>query len=163
MTTYFPFTPNNRVAPHFSPAFDGQNYTVTALWNISAQRYYLNCIDIQNNLVFMLPMIESQSSFQIDSLEYDNVSGWVIIELDSPHNVPIGTVVVINIINCAPTTYNGSVYATALSATQIQYTLPQDLGTVTTLGQVDMLINIIKGYFTTSTLVFRNKMFEVNP
>jgi hypothetical protein len=162
MTTYFPFTPSNRVAPQFFPTFDGQNYTIIVMWNISAQRYYLNCTDIQNNLVFMLPIIESNPALQIASMEYDDVNHWVILETFLPHNVETADLIKINIINCIPKTYNGYVNATILDDTHIQYMISPNPGVATTMGQVDLSINIIKGYFD-STLVFRNKMFEVNP
>jgi hypothetical protein len=169
MTTYFPFRPSNRVAPQFSPIFDGQSYTIIVMWNISSQRYYLNCKDIQNNLIFMLPLIESPPALPIKSLVYSAPfdphgyqKSWVITKTVNPHNIEIADVLQINIINCVPAAYNGYVEAIVLSETEILYSMTTNPGIATTLGQIDMPINMINGYFD-STLVFRNKMFEVNP
>jgi hypothetical protein len=162
MTTFFQFTPNNRQAPSFSATFDGSQYIVTVLWNISAQRYYVNCKDTGGNLIFMLPLITNPESIQLASLIWDEQNTRVIATTVAPHNFPIGEVINANIINCVPIAYNGSGLMSVLSETQIIYPMTQNPGPATTLGAIDYLISMTRGYFA-STLIFRDDIFEVNP
>lgn len=162
MTTYYRFVPSNSRAPSFSPIFDGQAYTVTLLWNVSAQRYYVNCQSLLTGLVFMLPLIESIQPLEISGLEWDQINQRVVLETKIPHGLIIGKVLNINVINCIPTTYNGKGLGFALSPTQVAYPMITSPGQATIFGALDLFISMTKGYFL-STFVFRNQTFEVTP
>ena len=162
MTTYFQFVPSNSKAPTFMPTFDGQAYSITIMWNISSQRYFLNCKSIGGTLIFMIPLVESLPSMEISALEWNQNSQAVVLETAEPHGLRIGEMVDINVINCIPATYNGEGLGAVLTKTKIAYRMALDPGQATTFGVLDILISLTKGYFT-STLVYRNKAFEVNP
>lgn len=162
MTTYFQFLPSNRKAQSFAPTFDGNIYNVTVYWNISAQRYYVNCKDLSGNLIFMVPLVGNSNPFQILSMIYDPLNQRVIAEVDEQYYLRIGRVLQANVINCVPNEYNGSGFLYVLSHNQIYYPLATDPGPATVLGVIDYLISMTKGYFQ-STMIFRNGYFEVNP
>jgi hypothetical protein len=162
MTTYFQFLPSNRKAQSFAPTFDGNIYNVTVYWNISAQRYYVNCKDLSGNLIFMVPLVGNSNPFQILSMIYDPLNQRVIAEVDEQYYLRIGRVLQANVINCVPNQYNGSGFLYVLSHNQIYYPLATDPGPATVLGVIDYLISMTKGYFQ-STMIFRNGYFEVNP
>jgi hypothetical protein len=144
------------------PTLDGQQYNIQVIWNISAQRFYLNCQSIFGTLIFMVPLVINPDPIEIASLTYDNFNQRVVVKTVAPHNFPIGEVINASIINCVPTTYNGSGLLFVLSETEIVVPMSQDPGQATILGAVDYLISMTKGYFI-STLIFRNGNFEVNP
>jgi hypothetical protein len=162
MTTYFQFNTSNRRAPSFSPIFDGAVYRITVLWNISAQRYYVNCQDLFGNLIFMVPLVGNPDPFEIASLDYDDQNKRVIITTVKPHNAPVGQVIDLNVIGCIPIAYNGVGLLFVLNEMQMVCPMIQNPGPATTLGVVDYLISMTKGYFI-STMIFRNDNFEVNP
>jgi hypothetical protein len=162
MTTYFQFLPSNRKAQSFAPTFDGNIYNVTVYWNISAQRYYVNCKDLNGNLIFMVPLVGNPNPFQVLSMIYDPLNQRVIAEVDEQYYLRIGRVLQANVINCVPNEYNGSGFLYVLSHNQIYYPLAIDPGPATVLGVIDYLISMTKGYFQ-STMIFRNGYFEVNP
>jgi hypothetical protein len=162
MTTYFQFLPSNRKAQSFMPTFDGTLYNVTVVWNISAQRYYINCKDISGNLIFMVPLIENMNPFPILDMSYDLQNHRVLAEIGSQYTFKAGRVLYASVINCVPTEYNGTGFIYILSKNQIVYPLPVDPGPNTVLGVVEYYMSITKGYFQ-STMIFRNGYFEVNP
>jgi hypothetical protein len=162
MTTYFQFLPNNRKAQSFSPTFDGSIYNVTILWNISAQRYYVNCKDLSGNLIFMVPLVGNMNPFQILAMSYDALNQRVIAQVNTQYYLRVGRVFNANVIGCVPSEYNGSGFLYVLSPNRIYYPLANDPGPATVLGVIDYLISMTKGYFQ-STMIYRNGYFEVNP
>jgi hypothetical protein len=162
MTTFYPFIPSNIRAPSFMATFDGQIYTVTLLWNISGQRYYVNCQSVSGTLVFMVPLVESIPSKKIESLSWDEFNGVVIVTLDEPHGFPIGEIVNVTIVQAIPNTYNGSGLAMIINDTAFTYPMAQDPGYMQQGGAADFVISMTKAYFN-STLVFRNMQFEISP
>jgi hypothetical protein len=162
MTTYFQFNTSNRQAPSFMPTFDGLTYKITILWNISAQRYYVNCQDLFGNLIFMVPLVGNPDPFEIESLEYDSQNKRVIITTVEPHNAPVGQVINLNILGCIPTAYNGTGLLFIMNEHQVACPMLQDPGPATSLGVLDYLISMDKSYFL-STLIFRYNNFEVTP
>ena len=163
MTTYYSFTPSNDRPPYFMPTFDGNSYTIKILWNVSAKRYYIYCTStINNNLIFMVPLIESSPSIVIKSLEWDQYNDRIVLETQVPHGFIVGSVVDLVISGCAPDDYNGTGLCTILSPTQIFYPLSAKPDDPDMYGVVSKIISLTKGYFL-STLVYRNGVFEVNP
>jgi hypothetical protein len=162
MTTFYHLVPSNRQAPTFTALFDGAQYIITVLWNISSQRFYVNCKDISGNLIFMVPLVINPESMQLASLSYDEQNMRVVATTVAPHNFPIGEVINASIINCVPSQYNGSGLLSVLSKTEIIYSMKQNPGPATTLGAIDYLISLTKGYFR-STMIYRDGNFEINP
>jgi hypothetical protein len=162
MTTYFQFLSSNRRAQSFAPTFDGNIYNVTVYWNISAQRYYVNCKDLSGNLIFMVPLVGNMNPFQIISMSYDAQNQRVLAQIETQYYMRVGRVIQANVIGCVPNQYNGSGFLYILSHNQIYYPLSTDPGPATVLGVIDYLISMTKGYFQ-STMIFRNGYFEVNP
>ncbi len=64
MTT-FPFTPQANANFNFQPTFDGQQYTVTCTWNLFGQRYYVNILTLNGQLIVSTPLIGSPDNFNI--------------------------------------------------------------------------------------------------
>jgi hypothetical protein len=162
MTTFYPFMPSNVKAPSFMPTFDGQPYTVTILWNVSAQRFYVNCKDYNNQLVFMRPLIESPLGAEIESLIWDLENEVVIATTVAPHRFAPGEIVNISIIQAIPNTYNGNGMATVVNENTLTYPMKQNPGDIQQAGVIQYLVSLTKGYFN-STLVYRNRQFEVTP
>jgi hypothetical protein len=162
MTAYYPFVPSNVKAPSFTPILDGVNYTITILWNISAQRYYVKCTSANNNLIFMVPLVDTLIGTEIQSLVWDENNKVVIAKLVVPHNFPVGEIVNVSIIQAIPRTYNGNGMALITGTNTFAYPMDQNPGAMYQAGVVQYLISMTKSYFK-STLVFRNRQFEVSP
>jgi hypothetical protein len=163
MTSYYPFVRSNSRAPSFLATFDGSGYTITILWNVSAQRYYVNCTDTNNVLVFMVPLVETLIGFPIETLYWDIDNEVVIATLVAPqYDFKPGEIVNISIIQAVPTGYNGNGMATFINETTFTYPMKVNPGPMHQAGVVQYLISLTKGYFN-STLVFRNMQFEVTP
>lgn len=144
------------------PTFDGNQYTITIIWNISAKRYYAMCNDTSGNLIFFVPIVTSLTATSLLDVEYDEQNSRVVATVDGYIPFPVGSVFNANIINNEPTGYNGFGLASVLSPTEFIYNLSPNPGLCTTLGAVQILISETQGYFN-STLVYRNGQFEVNP
>jgi hypothetical protein len=162
MTSYYPLVLSNSKVPSFMPLFDGNPYTITVLWNVSGQRYYIKCMNTSNTLVFMVPLINSPSGMEIESLVWDENNEVIIATLVAPHELPIGEVFNVSIIQAVPNGYNGNGMALITSDTTFTYPMKQNPGYVQQAGVAQFLISMTKGYFN-STLVFRNMQFEVTP
>jgi hypothetical protein len=162
MTIYYQFIPSKSNAPSFMPTFDGQQYNVSIVWNISAQRFYVKCMTLQGALVFLVPLVNSNPPIEITSFVWDEFNARVVATTAKSHGMPIGQVININIINTVPSAFNGSGLGFVLSDNQIVYPMQQNPGQATMLGVLDMFISMTKAYFQ-STLVFRNMVFEVTP
>jgi hypothetical protein len=162
MTTYYDFIPNRKTAPSFMPTFDGNTYTVTIIWNISAKRYYVMCKTTDGNLVFFVPLVQTMVSYEITNLVYDEQNSRVVATIADPFQLKIGQVFNANIINTAPIGYSGFGLASVLSDNEFIYNIPQNPGLPTVYGAVEILISITQAYFQ-STMIFRNGRFEVNP
>jgi hypothetical protein len=162
MTTYYQFVPNFKRAPSFMPTFDGTQYNINILWNISAKRFYVNCRASDGTLVFMIPLITNPDPIELISLTYDEQNSRVVVETVIPHRLTVGMVINASIAGCIPIEYNGNGFMSVLSDTEIVYSMSQNPGQINVLGTFDYLISMTKGYFI-STLIFRNEKFEVNP
>lgn len=161
MTTYYPFAPSQTSSINFQPTLDGNVYVVTVTWNLFGQRYYVNVTELNGTPVVTRARTASPPSLALASLTWAN--GTVTAVTQSPHGYAIGSMVAIDVVNCAPSAYNGSVEAFVIDATTLAYPLTANPGAATALGAVDWTVNLVDGYFTTSTMVFRNSQFEVAP
>jgi hypothetical protein len=162
MTSFYRFISSKTQVPSFIPTFDGNQYTVTIVWNVSSQRYYVNCTDLTGNLIFFVPLISSESNLLISSLEWDINNNIIVATTEIPHNFPIGQIVNVSIIGAVPVTFNGNGNVLITNESQFTYTYPTDPGEYTYGASVGFLISMTKGYFN-STLIYRNGSFEVTP
>jgi len=76
----------------------------------------------------------------------------------------VGTSQLLTLTGCAPDAYNGT-YECLIGQDWASYPASADPGTVTAVGQVGPVLNILSGYFTTSTMVFLSdsQQFVVTP
>ncbi|MDP9651708.1 hypothetical protein [Paraburkholderia caledonica] len=68
MTTLVPLTINTTISPPFSALFtlDGEVYSGSALWNITAQRFYFQLQDQGGNVVWNGALVGSPTGFDIE-------------------------------------------------------------------------------------------------
>ena len=59
MATIVNFTPNAYANFQFQPVLDGTSYTAVIVWNMYAQRYYMNLFTLTNQRVLTIPLIAS--------------------------------------------------------------------------------------------------------
>jgi hypothetical protein len=146
------------------PTLDGSQYNVTILWNVSSRRSYVQCQDLSGNLIFFVPLVETPPANSLTDLTYDSQNTRVVGTTSSIINAPVGQSIDMSIIFTTPFGYNGSGIGFVLNENQFTYPLSMGNypGVVTTLGALDIIISLTKGYFN-STLVYRDRVFEVNP
>jgi hypothetical protein len=67
MSTLIPFTPNNNSTPPFSAqvTLDSTNYTLSAFWNITGQRWYASLTDQSSNVVWTGALVGSPLTYDI--------------------------------------------------------------------------------------------------
>ena len=159
MTTYVDFQPSQTTPFQFQATLDGEHYVVTVPWNIMGERYYVSVSDLNNNVIVYRSVASSTAVSQA-ALSWAN--GTATASLSSPHNVPLGSVARITVANTG-SAYDGTYLALAVDATDFTYPLPSNPGPAS--GGVSQDVNLVGGYFTTSSLVFRDntQQFEVSP
>lgn len=162
MTTLYTFQPSPAVAPTFQPTLDGVQYTVTVLWSLFGQRYYVRCTTLTGQLVFMLPLIGSATGVAVETVAWE--PNTVTVTMAAPHNYPIGALVNLTFDGFTPSTFNGTFSCLITSPTQFTYTQSANPGALAATGLVEYNISLAAGYFN-STLVYReaNQQFEVSP
>lgn len=163
MTTYYPFTSSSQTPFQFSPTLDGNTYSVNVTWSLFGARWYVNIYDLAKNLIVSLPMIGSPSAYNLSELSWSN--GIVTAVTTIPHGYLVNTTTELVISGASPDAYNGTVSAFIIDQNTFQYALAQAPDTATVFGSVVCNINLVAGYFETSTLVFRAaaNQFEVTP
>jgi len=161
MATLFPFTQSQTTNFTFQPVLDGNVYQASVNWNVAGQRNYLMLSALDGTPVVTLPVIESPVALPLASITW--VNGRVSAVTQQPHGYKIGLTVAITIENCQPDGYNGAVLAYVRDPSTLVYPLVQNPGAATLVGVADWFVNLVKGYFVTSVLVFRNGQFEVSP
>lgn len=165
MTTYFNFSPSP-VAPYqFAPTFDGQQYNVIVTWNVYGQRWYINVYDLSNNLIVSLPMTGSPTGIAIQSLAWDVTTTTATVETVSPHGYKIGATIALTLSGNVPTGFNGTFRCLIVDPVTFTFPLANDPGQAVSCGAASYNVNLVAGYFVTSSLVFRQKsaQFEVTP
>jgi hypothetical protein len=65
MTAYYKFLPSPNAPFIFTTTFDGAIYTVTVLWNLSGQRYYVQITDQNGALIVNIALIGSPNDYDI--------------------------------------------------------------------------------------------------
>ena len=162
MTTFVDFTPPPSAPFQFQATLDANIYNVIVTWNVFAQRWYINVYGLDGTLVVCKALIGSGSGLSIQSAQW--FSGGALLTLLTPHNYPLGGTVRLNVVGCAPDGYNGIFDCLACAPSQLSYPLPVYPGAATLFGSVNFDIDLVAGYFKTSSLVYReaNKQFEIS-
>ena len=175
MTTITSFSPSATANPpfQFQPTLDGEQYIVTATFNVFGNRWYINISDLSGNLILSRPMTGSPPKIQASLTWAD----WMATaSLTSAHNVPIGAVVSIDVTDTG-LTYDGTWRAWAVDPMTLAFTLQTDPGQYGITGNVAQDVNLIANTpssydssgnpatFFSSSLIFRfaQQQFEVNP
>lgn len=162
--TVINFTPARTNPPFtFTATLDGAQYNCVVTWLVFGQYWYITISDLSNNLILYRRLVGSECGFNIQSLSWSN--GYVDITTTAPHGYLRKSTIQLRVSGCTPDAFNGIVSAYVIDTVTLQYPLILNPGTPTALGLVNYDINIVGGYFQTSTLVFRpvNNQFEILP
>lgn len=170
MTTVIPFLPSNISAPQIAVTLDGNDYNMVVTWNVSGARYYINLYDLNGNWIVTCPIITSPPAEDVADFEFDALSRTVTVtKASNPQtNYPLyrraGTMIKYWLTNFQPTTFNGF-YPNCLTISPAQFTFlsPSDPGSPVVMGKVEQRLNIVAGIFQTSTMIYRNGAFEIDP
>lgn len=163
MTTFFDFAPTSVAPFQFQPTLDGTIYSAIVTWNLFGQRYYLNLYDLSGNLVVSLPVIGSPAGIAIEGASW--LRGEATLGLADPHGLRIGSTAVLTVSGMTPDAYNGTFEALVVSVNQVTYSLASDPGAPSVLGYAGKNVDLVAGYFSSSTLIYREgaNRFEVSP
>jgi hypothetical protein len=153
---------------------DGTSYNVTITWNVSAQRYYINVYTLDGTWIITTALVSTPPARDIASVVYDPFLSLATVTMVDPTLWPVplaheglvtppGTVIDYTLEGFTPDTYNGLVRALQINPTTFTFPLATDPGPVVVMGKVNRLINMIQSLFSTSSLVYRNAAFEINP
>jgi hypothetical protein len=165
MTTYVQFIPQPTQAFIFSAQLDGSPVTCQVPWSLFANRWYLSMTDTSGLLIVYRAMAASPDPIVIKSMTWDADDG-VFVETITPHMFDFMSTCELTIQGVTPTVLNGVWPCFITGPTTFSYQ-PAGLAIspIQSFGQVSYDINLAEGYFTTSTLVFRQstQAFEINP
>lgn len=150
--TFVDFAPSSTAAFSFQPVFASNSYIVSVPWNFFAERYYLSVSDSAGNLIFLIPLVESGPTFQVQFTWNDGVAS---VLYGMPHKVPVGQLVNITITGSG-TTFDGEVMALATDDMTMTYALSVQpvSSTVPASGVVDFALNLLAGYISDASLLF---------
>jgi hypothetical protein len=170
LTTIIPFAP--AIGPssppfQFQATLDGQIYTCTVTWNVFSQRWYLGVYSLSGVLVVLVPMVGSPNALPLASLTWQSWRGGLVQAVaEAPHWFRVGSVVVLTISSTVPTGFGGTGNRCVITGpSTFTYPLATDPGVESQPGFYSYDVNLVAGYFLTSTLVWRslNSQFEINP
>lgn len=163
MTTFLDFQPSTQQVSTFQVTLDEASYVLTLTWNLFGQRYYVNCSDLDGNLIFSLPLIGSPDGLIVQTLTWSN--GVATVTTQEPHGYRPGVSVELTMTGAAPDAYNGEFTLLVTGDNTLTYPVSSDPGQSTVPGVLQDNLNLGGGYFETSTLVFRtsSSQFEVTP
>jgi hypothetical protein len=173
MSTVIPFIPSNLFAPSFPVVLDGNDYTVTVTWNISAQRFYINIYALDGTWILTVPLFATPPSRMVADAVYDPLQRLMTITMLDSTQWPIpsvmgytakpGTIIEYTLEQFTPDAYNGKFRCIQVNDTTFTFFLAQDPGNLAIRGLVTRVLNMVAGVFVTSTLIYRNGAFEINP
>lgn len=167
MTTFINFAPSGTASPpfQFDATLDGQQYLVTTTWNLFGRRWYINVFAADGTLIATKALIASQTGLSIQSLTWDIVRQVVTVTTANPHGFKVGRTVELTIAGCVPIAYNGIFDCLATGPNSFTYPMASDPGAATVFGAATYSVNMVGGYFATSSIVFReaSSQFEIAP
>src|SRR5215467_3061904 len=172
MTTVIPFIPSNILTPSFPVILDGNNHNVVITWNVSALRYYVNVYRSDGTWIITIPLISSPPARNVSNVIYDPFLNSVVVTLVGPDWWPVpaygpvtppGLMVDYTLENFQPDTYNGRFRCMHIDPVTFTFPMTTNPGPLVVLGRVSRLLNMVASVMQTSTMVYRNGSFEINP
>jgi hypothetical protein len=166
VTTYTDFVPSNQAPFQFQPTLDGAVYTALITWNLARGGWYITLYDLNGTRILTLPLIGSPTAVLTSSITWDVTRQLVTVTSAVPHGLKTGTVAEMTVFGALPDVYNRTVDMYAVNAYDLTYPETTDPGSAaTSQGYLIHNINLVAGYFSISTLVYRadTKQFEVTP
>lgn len=164
MTTIVAFQPSQTAPFQFQAEFDGATYQVLVTWSLFGQRYYVGVFDLSGNLIFLKGLVGSPVGVALQSISWD--AGIVTAVTASPHGFKLGVTVELTVSNAVPDDYNGTFECVVTGPNSFTYALANEPAmTVTAFGEFDYDVNLLEGYFETSTMIFQdaNEQFLIGP
>lgn len=165
MTTYIQFIPQPTQAFIFAATLDGSPVTCQVPWSLFGNRWYLSLIDTSGLQIVYRALAASPDPIVIKNMTWDADDG-VFVETVQPHMLEFMSTCELTIQGVTPTTLNGVWPCFVTGPTTFAYKPPGlQIAPIQSFGQMSYDINLAEGYFTTSTLVFRQstQTFEINP
>jgi len=174
MATVIPFVPSNIHIPTISVVLDGNTYSIKVTWNVSAQRYYINVYSTDGTWVITTPLVSCPPGRAVQSVNWDSTRRVLTVQMVDPSLWPIplsaggvvtppGQMIDYTLEGFQPDTYNGLFRGLHLTETTFSVPMDIDPGQIVVMGIVNRLVNMVQTVFTSSSLVYRNGAFEVNP
>jgi hypothetical protein len=174
MTTVIPFIPSNMKAPSFFVTLDNNDYTIRVTWNVSAQRFYINVYDQNGVWIITVPLISTPPGRKIENVVWDQFLGIVTVTLQDPSLWPVplahegigtkpGTIIDYTLQGFVPDTFNGKFRGLHLDAITFTIPMPNDPGQVTVMGSAHRFLNMVQSVFKTSSVIYRNGAFQIDP
>lgn len=161
MTTFFPFTPPVDQAFTFQPTLDGTPFSAVVPWNLFGRRFYLQLFTLSGALVLYRALVASTAGVAVQSAAWSR--GRVTAATAAPLGLRVGDVVRLTVDGMTPDAYNGTNLCLVTGPASFSFPLASDPGDATVLGTASYNVDLVSGYFASSTLVFRNGQFEVKP
>lgn len=156
-TSYVTFAPTAISAFRFQAQCDGQQYNFFCPWNTFGQRWYIQCTDTNNNLIFYEPIIASGNTiFPLTTISWSYANnGTAVATTQLPHGFPLGSQPTLILSSNVPVTYNGTFLCDVLTPTMFSYPLTTYPGPLTTLGSAADVVNLLAGYFQTTRITYQ--------
>jgi hypothetical protein len=122
-----------------------------------------NLYSANGALVVSRALAGSPDGINIQNLSWAN--GKVTVTTDVPHPFAVLGTFPLTIQGVTPATYNGVKQCFILSDTTFWYDAAEYPGAVSDYGHAHSQVDLVSGYFDTSTLVYRStsRQFEVSP
>lgn len=155
MSTYITLVPSSLAPPQFQAQLGSNLYTVTALWNIAGERYYVQVQDLNNNVIVNRPLTGSGPVFQAVFTWDDDVG---IATLAAPHNVPIGQLAKVWISQTG-TEFDGgwNALSTGPNTLTIDELTPLDTSSTINGAVTVQPLNLVEGYIAGAWLLFHEE------
>lgn len=150
-STFIDFVPSTVAAPQFQATFAGTPYNVSITWNVFGQDYYINVTDLSGNLILCRSMTSSGGTLQ--ALVNWAAPGVATITANQNHNVPIGTLVNIEI-SGTNTILDGEWQALATGPTTLTYAANNPNVLLPINASLEFPLNLIGSYIPGAFLLF---------
>jgi hypothetical protein len=163
VTTIVAFQPSPSSPFQFNAVLDGSTYVGIVTWSFFGRRYYLNVLDLAGTLVTSRPLIGSPTGIALQGISWSRGLATALTKV--PHGFRLGTVANLSISGTTPAGYDGTFACSIVDKNTLTYALATDPGDPTTFGSVSYDVNLVAGYFKTSSLIFRQQaqQFEISP
>lgn len=163
MTTFINFVPSTVAPFSFQATLDGDQYNVVVTWNVFGQRFYVNVYAADGTLVVCRALVGSPTGLPVQAASWSQ--GRANLTTTSPHGYKIGTIITLTVTGMSPAAYNGTWQALITGPSTFSFPLASYPGASAAFGAASYNVDLVGGYFATSTLVFRQSsmQFEVFP